>query len=343
MAKTYVYNEKLKYARELRGWSQEELARRIGCLAESMGHQGVVLDVSTISRWERGRNSPIPFYRQLLCSLFEMNAEELGLLPPDNSPLENTISLHEFGSPENGFERNTLPITYDRGMLASIAPGSLQPDLDTIDAPLHYVEQDATYQDLHTVETPSSDPAPRSPFMSRRNLLIALLASTTVGAGAAATKLLLFRPAPTISRHWPKVTPDIHKKLARVRVIQRMINAHSGHVTIDGIFWVETENAVMLFQENTHLPVTGTVTSSTWEHLILPSGITDNQMNQGSQVKALQEILNGYGASPRLEVDGTFGPLTEAATRHFQQTHHLATTGQADLNTWCVLVGGYLK
>src|SRR6185437_7398286 len=86
MGKTYVYNEKLKYARELRGWSQEELARRVSCLADGIGHRGVVLDVSTISRWERGRNFPSPFYRQLLCSLFEMNAAELGLLPSGSLP-----------------------------------------------------------------------------------------------------------------------------------------------------------------------------------------------------------------------------------------------------------------
>src|SRR3954468_22170253 len=113
MSKVYVYNEKLKHARELRGWSQEELARRVGCIADSLGHRGVALDVSTISRWERGRNSPGPFYRQLLCSLFEMNASELGLLAPNNNLprfVKDTFALPELGSPEAALSEQTIPM-----------------------------------------------------------------------------------------------------------------------------------------------------------------------------------------------------------------------------------------
>ncbi len=333
--KIYTYNEKLKYARQLRGWSQEELARRVGSLAESMGHQGVVLDVSTISRWERGRNSPSHFYRQLLCSLFEMNAEELGLLSTDDQPQqvggEHTL-LRESSSPQTPFNADTVPLatTYD---------------IDTQVA----IRQDDTHQNFNVIETPSSGSAPHSPFIRRRNLLIALLASATLSGAATIVGLFQFHSKPTtsamamLSRHWPEVTPDIHKKLVRVRVIQWMLIAHGWHLGVDGIFWVQTENAVMFFQENEHIPVTATVSSATWERLILSSRMVNQQiMYQGSQVKALQEMLNIYGASPRLEVDGSFGPLTETATKHFQQTHRLPATGQADLNTWCLLVGGYL-
>jgi peptidoglycan hydrolase-like protein with peptidoglycan-binding domain len=354
MSKIYTYNEKLKYARELRGWSQEELARRVGFLAESMGHRGTVLDVSTISRWERGRNSPSPFYRQLLCSLFEMNAEELGLLAADNPLQQDTISFQDVDASEIAFSECNVPVAerYDRGTSDNVLPLAAQQISDVVAPSSYRAGQDTIRQDIHTIENLPSGSAPQSFFVRRRKLLTALLASATLAGGALfAGKLLLSPPdsilpttISTVSRHWPEVVPDIHKQLARVRVIQWMLNARGWSMHIDGIFWTRTENAVMLFQGTANIPVTTTVNGPTWERLILTSEMVDEQtMDQGSQVKALQEMLNMYGASPRLHVDGGFGPLTRAATRHFQQTHQLTVTGQADLNTWCLLAGGSLK
>ena len=64
-------NERLKRAREQRGWSQSFLAGQLG-----------VPDSGTVSRWERGAVLPSQYYRQKLCALFDLSAEELGLLPP---------------------------------------------------------------------------------------------------------------------------------------------------------------------------------------------------------------------------------------------------------------------
>ena len=291
----------LRRARELRGWSQEELARQVSALAASMGHQGVMLDVSTISRWERGLNTPGPFYRQLLCSLFDMNARELGLIPGDGPALS--------------FEE----------------PSSL---------PLRDFSAEATLRDL-----PPLIPEERIPLLRRRSFLLMLLGGVALGGGVALTAGLLQFQAAGTPRHWPVVGPDIHKKLMSVRVIQWMLVAHGIPLSVDGIFWTQTENAVMLFQQDNDLNVTPDVSDPTWEKLILPSKMMSPQvMDHGSQVKALQEVLNSYNAaSPPLQVDGDFGPLTTAATRHFQQTHGLTPTGQADLNTWCVLVGGRLS
>jgi peptidoglycan hydrolase-like protein with peptidoglycan-binding domain len=299
--KKSAYSSPLRRARELRGWSQEELARQVSALAANMGHQGVMLDVSTISRWERGLNTPGPFYRQLLCSLFDTNARELGLLPGD-SP---TLSLEE--------------------------PPSL---------PLRDFSAEATLRDL-----PSLMPQERMPLFRRRRFLLMLLAGATLGGGVALTTGLLQLRSAGAARHWPVVAPDIHEKLMRVRVIQWMLLAHGIPLSVDGVFWTQTENALMLFQEDNGLNVTPDVGDPTWEKLILPSKMTSSQiMDRGSQVKALQEVLNSYNASSSpLQIDGDFGPLTTSATRHFQQTHGLAPTGQADLNTWCVLVGGHLS
>lgn len=69
-------NRRLKQARELRGWSQAKVAEQIGT------------DATTVSRWERGLFSPTPYFRERLCTLFNKNAEELGLL-------ESSHLLHE--------------------------------------------------------------------------------------------------------------------------------------------------------------------------------------------------------------------------------------------------------
>jgi WD40 repeat protein/transcriptional regulator with XRE-family HTH domain len=62
------FPQQLKRERELRNWSQEVLAARVGT------------DPKTVSRWENGEVLPRPESREALCKLFGKNAEELGLL-----------------------------------------------------------------------------------------------------------------------------------------------------------------------------------------------------------------------------------------------------------------------
>src|SRR5262249_55223389 len=64
---TTVPNILLRQARELRGWSQKFVAEQIDAPATCY-----------ISRWERGRTIPSPFYREKLCRLFGKDALELG-------------------------------------------------------------------------------------------------------------------------------------------------------------------------------------------------------------------------------------------------------------------------
>src|SRR5437588_7066623 len=62
------FHEQLRYERELRGWSQADLAEKVGC------------ETKTIGRWENGDSIPRPIYRQSLCEIFGKNAAELGLV-----------------------------------------------------------------------------------------------------------------------------------------------------------------------------------------------------------------------------------------------------------------------
>ncbi len=71
------YNTSLKQAREERGWSQKDVAEKIGT------------DSKTVSRWERRVASPSPYFRQKLSNLFEKNLRELDLLAPGERALED--------------------------------------------------------------------------------------------------------------------------------------------------------------------------------------------------------------------------------------------------------------
>jgi transcriptional regulator with XRE-family HTH domain len=71
-------NTKLRSERELRGWSQEDLAEKVGTTQK------------IVSRWERGESTPLPYYRAKLCTLFSKNAQELGFL--DQASDENCVA-----------------------------------------------------------------------------------------------------------------------------------------------------------------------------------------------------------------------------------------------------------
>src|SRR5438034_4875555 len=63
-----VPNEQLRRARHHKGWTQSGLAEVLNT------------DFETVSRWERGITVPSAYYREKLCDVFGMTAEELGLM-----------------------------------------------------------------------------------------------------------------------------------------------------------------------------------------------------------------------------------------------------------------------
>ena len=58
MYKQLPFNQELRNQRKLRGWSQADLAERVGS------------DIKTVSRWELGKTFPSPYHRQRLIELF---------------------------------------------------------------------------------------------------------------------------------------------------------------------------------------------------------------------------------------------------------------------------------
>ncbi|GCE03462.1 helix-turn-helix domain-containing protein [Dictyobacter aurantiacus] len=76
----------LKVEREKHGWSRARLAEILG------------VSVQTVMRWEQGRTTPYPHYREQLCNLFGKNTRELGLLAQEDTGAEanklgNSVAL----------------------------------------------------------------------------------------------------------------------------------------------------------------------------------------------------------------------------------------------------------
>lgn len=79
MEKGTSWDQILRRERILRGWTQEEVARRLAC------------DSKTVGRWERGEAFPGLYYQRQLMKLFGKSAGELRLIV--GTPLDNVATL----------------------------------------------------------------------------------------------------------------------------------------------------------------------------------------------------------------------------------------------------------
>lgn len=70
MEHPFSFSDRLRYERNLRGWSRADVAERVGC------------DTKTVGRWENEGKLPRPEARRKLCELFNITIAEFGLLPP---------------------------------------------------------------------------------------------------------------------------------------------------------------------------------------------------------------------------------------------------------------------
>jgi peptidoglycan hydrolase-like protein with peptidoglycan-binding domain len=128
-----------------------------------------------------------------------------------------------------------------------------------------------------------------------------------------------------------------------IRSLQHLLRQHRHpEVVVDGIFGPITEAAVRAFQQSHHLLVDGVVGNQTWPAIIV-------QVRQGSHGDAVRGLQSQFQArnlsgdpSQGLEVDGIFGPKTDAAVRSFQQAAGLDVDGIVGPFTWNALVNGVL-
>jgi peptidoglycan hydrolase-like protein with peptidoglycan-binding domain len=154
--------------------------------------------------------------------------------------------------------------------------------------------------------------------------------------GVGALKIGKLAPEP-----WPLVRQG--SRGHPVQTLQYLLGAHGHPVTVDGIFGPDTDAAVRAFQQAGHLTVDGLVGPETWSALIVQASLGST----GDAVRAVQEEFQFRDLSgdlgTGLQVDGIFGPKTDAAVRGFQQALGLAVDGIVGPQTWLALVSGMLS
>ena len=99
---------------------------------------------------------------------------------------------------------------------------------------------------------------------------------------------------------------------------------------VDGMFGVYTESAVKMFQSWASLDQDGIVGPLTWEKLDLAdkSDPTLKEGSKGVAVRGLQRMLLTRGFEVG-EIDGRFGPKTEAPSRPSRATTGSTSTGSS--------------
>jgi transcriptional regulator with XRE-family HTH domain len=70
---------RLRQLRDERGWTQQEVADQLARLAWLRRKKRVGVNADMVAKWERGEKRPSPLYRELLCLLFGVDAEYLGI------------------------------------------------------------------------------------------------------------------------------------------------------------------------------------------------------------------------------------------------------------------------
>ena len=133
-----------------------------------------------------------------------------------------------------------------------------------------------------------------------------------------------------------------------VNTLQYLLRQRGHGVAVDGVFGPQTETAVKAFQASRGLVADGIVGPITWPALV----VQVQQGSQGDAVRGVQEefqFRNLSGdPSNGPQIDGIFGPVTEASVRGFQQALSLdipsvAVDGIVGPVTWQALVSGMLS
>lgn len=150
----------------------------------------------------------------------------------------------------------------------------------------------------------------------------ACVSAAPAAARAAAPITATWHASPVVARQilgWPVLREGSNSGWppATVRSLQYLLNAHGARLAVDGAFGPKTRAAVVAFQRSHGLRGTGVVRAATWRSVI----VTVRRGSVGPAVRAVQDQINfrNLKNGHTLNVDGIFGPKTEAAVRAFQK------------------------
>ena len=132
------------------------------------------------------------------------------------------------------------------------------------------------------------------------------------------------------------------------KTLQRLLRARGHTVAVDGVFGPNTTAAVKAFQTSRGLAADGIVGPITWAALV----VQVKSGSHGDAVRGVQEEFQfrNLSGDPNIgvQIDGVFGPETDAAVRGFQQALSLdipsvTVDGIVGPVTWQALVSGMLS
>lgn len=178
-APTTVGRPRLRELRAEVGWTQQQLADKLAQLAWTRGQGHVAVNADMVAKWERGVKGVSPRYRALLCELFGVTADQLGIgpVPPPtpNRPVrdpESLISmlddaarlLDQLGAAGTALAPQLLSawkdtVTSRRTMLGLLDPAATDPagHARAATATITDLEQLAQrYQELHATAAPAA-------------------------------------------------------------------------------------------------------------------------------------------------------------------------------------------
>lgn len=331
MPSSHHPNHALRAGRKKQGLTQEELAEALGVSSKTVG------------RWERGLTRPSDYERRKLCQTLQQSEEQLGLLhyEEEQTDVADPIAYRDDTKLVLQTDAHLSPdLSSEIEQVAEVLPYNEPPGLQNVS---HVVEGS---HKLFSFYPASKQSRAASPTLLRRRFLVqsglvGLALVSAVGVfQVVADSGLIGGAALLRKRVWPIVNYSPNQVLPIVRVLQWMLKArfyNLGPTGVDGFFGKHTMSALHAFQREYRLPVQDTVDTPVWEKLIIPSVVNTS----GDHVHALQEQLNVRGISPPIVPDGMFGPQTKKAVISFQKSHQLSSTGQADLDTWCLLLDGH--
>lgn len=126
---------------------------------------------------------------------------------------------------------------------------------------------------------------------------------------------------------------------------ERLPGAAGFHgLATDGVFGSETLAAVRDFQSFVFLAVDGIVGPKTWKALYAGTPVDMPILRRGSRGEAVSMVQSALKEIREYQgnVDGDFGPMTEAAVRSFQQRRNIPVDGIVGAATWTQLSESYV-
>jgi len=170
--------------------------------------------------------------------------------------------------------------------------------------------------------------------------------------GQTTKRTALLKPDSVKTTQMPEALPD-EAGADTIRAIQRELNQRGfGPVGGDGIMRPVTRAAIMSYEHDNRLPLTGEATEALLARLVLGAPATDAPSGAGevrsphaeATIKQVQRLLTASGYRPG-PADGRLNADTVAAIRAFEQDQGLSAKGRisAEIVARLQSSGGRLK